>query len=63
MLKSLGGLDVEQSFNISKTLTQLALDYSSLFNVTVDSAMKSFQSVLSGQINNNSPSLQYAGAY
>ena len=63
MLKSLGGLDTEQSFNISKTLTQLALDYSSLFNVTVDSAMKSFQSVLSGQINNNSPSLQYAGAY
>lgn len=50
MLKSLGGLDVEQSFNLSKTLTQLALDYSSLFNVTVDSAMKSFQSVLSGQI-------------
>lgn len=50
MLKSLGGITTTQAYNISKTLTQLALDYSSLFNVTVENAMTSFQSVLSGQI-------------
>lgn len=50
MLKSLGGISTNQAYDLSTTLTQLALDYSSLFNVTVDSAMKSFQSVLSGQI-------------
>lgn len=63
MLKSLGGISTTQAYDISKTLTQLALDYSSLFNVSVESAMTSFQSVLSGQINNNSSSLQYVGAY
>lgn len=63
MLKSLGGITTTQAYDISKTLTQLALDYSSLFNVTVENAMTSFQSVLSGQINNNSSSLQYVGAY
>lgn len=62
MLKSLGGLNTNQAYELSKTLTQLALDYSSLFNVSVDRAMTSFQAVLSGQINESS-SLQYVGAY
>ena len=50
MLKSLGGLNTNQAYELSKTLTQLALDYASLFNVSVDRAMTSFQAVLSGQI-------------
>lgn len=50
MLKSSSEITTTQAYNISKTLTQLALDYSSLFNVTVETAMTSFQSVLSGQI-------------
>lgn len=50
MLKGLGGIDNETAYNLSQTLTQLALDYSSLFNVSVDRAMNAFQSVLSGQI-------------
>lgn len=50
MLKSLKGLSTTQASELSKTLTQLAFDYSSLFNVGVDRAMSSFQAVLSGQI-------------
>lgn len=50
MLKSMGNLSTSQAYNLSKTLTELALDYSSLFNVSVDRAMTSFQAMLSRQI-------------
>nr|DAR54905.1 MAG TPA: minor tail protein [Caudoviricetes sp.] len=50
MLKSMGGLSDTTAYSLSKTLTELAMDYSSLFNVSIDRAMQSFQSVLSGQI-------------
>lgn len=49
MLGSLGGLAEETSYKLSETLTRMAIDYSSLFNVSIDTAMKQFQSVLSGQ--------------
>lgn len=50
MLKSLKGLTDETSQRLSFTLTQLALDYSSLFNQSIESTMLAFQSMLSGQI-------------
>ena len=50
MLKSLKGLEHETSASISQTLTRMAIDYSSIFNVSIDKAMKSFQSALSGNV-------------
>lgn len=52
MLGSLGSLSGSESYALTKTLTQLGIDYASLFNVSVEKAMQQFQSVLSGQINN-----------
>ncbi len=50
MLSSLGSIGGAESYALTKTLTQLGIDYASLFNVSVDKAMQQFQSVLSGQI-------------
>lgn len=50
MLKSLEGLTDEMSARISRTLTQMAIDYSSLFNQSIESTMLAFQSMLSGSI-------------
>lgn len=50
MLKALGSLSDKTSSTISRTLTQMAIDYSSLFNQSIDSTMKAFQSVLSGSV-------------
>ena len=51
MLDALGGLGGGTSYELSETLTRMAIDYASLFNVSIDRAMQQFQSVLSGQIN------------
>lgn len=50
MLKGLKGLTEETSAIISQTLTKMAIDYSSLFNVSLQSAMEAFQSAISGNI-------------
>ena len=50
MLSALGGLDNDVSYKLSETLTRMALDYASLFNVSTERAMEQFQAVLSGQI-------------
>lgn len=50
MLNALDGLTRETSATISQTLTRMAIDFSSLFNVSIDSAMTAFQSALSGNI-------------
>lgn len=50
MLKALGQLSDDVSAKYARTLTQMAIDYSSLFNVPIDSAMKAFQSVLAGSV-------------
>lgn len=50
MLNGLKGLDVGTSAKLSQTLTQMAVDYSSLFNVSIDSSMKAFQSAIAGNI-------------
>ena len=50
MLSALGGISDEISSGLSMQLTQMALDFSSLYNVTIPSAMQKFQAVLSGQV-------------
>lgn len=50
MLDALGNLEAGVSYELSESLTQMAIDYASLFNVSIDRAMQQFQSVLSGQI-------------
>lgn len=50
MLSSLEGLSEKTSYNLSQTLTRMAIDYASLFNVSIDTAMTQFQSALSGQV-------------
>lgn len=50
MLSALGDLSDMVSTTLSQQLTQLALDFSSLYNVTIANAMQKFQAVLSGQV-------------
>lgn len=50
MLSALGGISDEISSRLSMQITQMALDFSSLYNVTIPSAMQKFQAVLSGQV-------------
>lgn len=50
MLSSLGGLSENTSYALSEYLTQMALDYASLYNTSIDRAMTTFQAVLSGQV-------------
>lgn len=50
MLSALGDLSEEISSGLSMQLTQMALDFSSLYNVSIPSAMQKFQAVLSGQV-------------
>ena len=50
MLSALGSLDMKQTSKLSQTLTRMAVDYASLFNVSVETAMSQFQSILSGSI-------------
>lgn len=49
MLNSLGGVSLDTSYQLSEYLMQMALDYSSLYNTTIEKAMNDFQSALSGQ--------------
>lgn len=50
MLSALGGLSNDVSYQLSETLTRMAIDYASLFNVSIETAMQQFQSGLSGQV-------------
>lgn len=50
MLSSLGGVSDNVSYQLSEYLTQMAIDYASLYNVSIQRAMTTFQSVLSGQV-------------
>lgn len=50
MLSSLGGVSNNVSYQLSEYLTQMAIDYASLYNVSIERAMTTFQSVLSGQV-------------
>ena len=50
MLSALGGINDEVSSKLSMQLTQMAVDFSSLYNVSIPSAMQKFQAILSGQV-------------
>lgn len=50
MLSALGTISEQSAYDISESLTQMALDFSSLYNTTIDEAMNKFQAVLSGQV-------------
>lgn len=50
MLGSLGELTSEQAYALSEGITQMALDYASLYNVKFEDAMTKFQAALAGQV-------------
>lgn len=50
MLSALGDISDAVSSTLSMQLTQLAVDFSSLYNVTIERAMTVYQSILSGQV-------------
>lgn len=50
MLSQMGYISEEASYQISESLTQMMLDYSSLWNVTIDQASEKFKAMLAGQI-------------
>lgn len=50
MIGSLGDLSDETSYALSEAITQMAIDYASLYNVTFDNAINKFQSALAGQV-------------
>lgn len=50
MLSALGGIADTQTEKISETITTMAIDYSSLYNVDIQDSMKKFQSALSRQV-------------
>lgn len=50
MLGALGGIKPEYAYGLSEVLTQMALDYASLYNTSIESAMTKFQAVLAGQV-------------
>ena len=50
IIKGLGNVDVDVAYNMSETLTEMAVDFASLFNTSIDSAMTKFQSALTQQV-------------
>ena len=50
MLGALGNISEDTAYGLSEALTQMALDFASLYNTSVESAMTKFQAVLSGQV-------------
>lgn len=50
MLATLGALPEATTYKLSEYLTQMSLDYASLYNQTIESAMQKFQAVLAGQV-------------
>ena len=50
MLGSLGQISSETAYRLSEGITQMALDYASLYNVKFEDAMTKFQAALAGQV-------------
>ena len=50
MLSALGGVSHGVAYDISELVTQMALDYSSLFNVGIEESMTKFQAAMSKQV-------------
>lgn len=49
IIKGLGMIDVGTAYDMSESLTLMAIDYASLFNFSIDSAMSKFESALTQQ--------------
>lgn len=50
MLGSLGQISDTMAYSLSEGITQMALDYASLYNVTFENAFTKFQAALAGQV-------------
>lgn len=50
MVGSLGNISDNVAYQLSESILQMALDFSSLYNVTFENAITKFQAVLSGQV-------------
>ena len=50
IMKSLSGITDETAYQISESITKMAIDYSSLYNVSTNQAMTKFQSALVGSV-------------
>lgn len=50
MIGSLGDLSSDTAYKLSEAITQMAFDYSSLYNVSLEKAVDKFQSALAGQV-------------
>lgn len=50
MLGSLGQISDTMAYTLSEGITQMALDYASLYNLTFEKAFTKFQAVLAGQV-------------
>lgn len=50
MLSALGNINEATAYGLSEALTQMAVDFASLYNTSIDEAMTKFQAVLSGQV-------------
>jgi hypothetical protein len=50
MLGTLGTISDEMAYGLSESVTKMALDYASLYNVSIEEAMFKFQSALAGQV-------------
>lgn len=50
MLGGLGNISDQMAYQLSEGITQMALDYASLYNVTFEQAFTKFQAALAGQV-------------
>lgn len=50
MIGSLGQISDTMAYNLSEAITQMAIDYASLYNVSIDAAITKFQAALAGQV-------------
>ena len=50
MLSAMGKISEDTAYGLSEALTNMAIDFASLYNVNIESAMTKFQAVLSGQV-------------
>lgn len=50
MLSTLGQLSDSMAYTLSEAVTKMAVDYSSLYNVSIEDAVTKFQAALSGQV-------------
>ncbi len=50
MIGSLGQIGEDTAYKLSESVTQMAIDYASLYNVSIESAFNKFQAALAGQV-------------